>query len=157
MRTLRWRQFGLFGAVVLSLATAIKVVRAVVLGAAGQAEWGEAGRFAAAIFGMGFLCGVIVWAGRGLSRRLGMAGDAIVGLAVMLCFFLSCMLLFDPELLGAKFSFGGAPMLALAIIVGLIGGAVIGQELRKESAKHDNEQPDNEADAKSAADRAASD
>jgi hypothetical protein len=142
MRILRWWQFGFFGAVVLSLATAVKVVRAIVGGAAEQAEWGEAGLFAAAIFGMGFLCGVIVWAGRGLYPWLGMAGDAIVGLAVMVCFFLSCMLLFDPELLGPKFSIGGAPMLGLGVIIGLIGGAVIGQEWRKELAKNDGERQD---------------
>jgi hypothetical protein len=132
---MRWWQFGLFGGVVLSLATAVKVIRAVVRGAAGEADWGEAAWFAAAIFGMGFLCGVIVWAGKGLYRRLGMAGDAIVGSAVMVAFFTSCMLLFEPELLGAKFSSGGVPMLGLAVLLGLIGGAWIGRDIRKEAAR----------------------
>jgi hypothetical protein len=45
----RWWQFGLVGGFVLSLATAIKVVRSVVRGAAGDADWGEAAGFAAAI------------------------------------------------------------------------------------------------------------
>ena len=131
MRTMRWWQFGLFGGVVLSLATAVKVLKAVVAGTTDQAEWREAAGFAAVIFGMGFLCGVIVWAGRGLYRWLGMAGDAVVGLAVMVAFFLSCMLLFAPEMLGAKFSHSGAPMLGLAVVIGLIGGAWIGRDLRR--------------------------
>ena len=130
----RWWQFGLLGGFVLSLATAIKVVRALVRGAAGEVEWGEAAGFAAAIFGMGFLCGVIVWAGKGLHRRLGMAGDAIVGLAVMVAFFVSCMLLFDPEMLGAKFSSGGAWLLGMAAVIGLISGAWIGRDLRKDAS-----------------------
>jgi hypothetical protein len=110
-------------------------------GAGGAAEWGEAAGFAAAIFGMGFLCGVIVWAGRGLYRRFGMAGDALVGLAVMVCFFVSCMLLFEPEMLGAKFSSGGAPMLGLAVVIGLIGGAWVGRDLRKEWAEQEGKRP----------------
>ena len=57
MRTMRWWQFGLLGGVVLSLATAAKLIRAIVGGAAGETEWGEAAGFAAAIFGMGLLCG----------------------------------------------------------------------------------------------------
>ena len=83
MRAMRWWQFGLFGGVVLSLATAVKVVRAIIGGLAGEAGWTDAVGFATAIFAMGFLCGVIVWAGRGLYRWIGIAGDAIVGLAVM--------------------------------------------------------------------------
>jgi hypothetical protein len=146
MRSNRWWQFGLFGGVVLSLATAVKVVRAVVRGAAGEADWGEIVGFAAAIFGMGFLCGVIVWAGRGLHRWLGMAGDAIVGLAVMVAFFVSCMLLFEPAMLGSKFSTGGAPMLGLAVVIGLIGGAWIGRDVRKELAKQTIERRNGDED-----------
>ena len=130
---MRWWQFGLFGGVVLSLATGIKVTRAVVRGALGEAEWGEAVGFGAAIFGMGFLCGVIVWAGKGLYQRLGLAGDAIVGLVVMVVFFVACMLLFEPAMLGAGFWSGGAPMLGMAVVGGLIGGAWIGRDLRKDS------------------------
>ena len=130
----RWWQFGLFGSVALSILTAFKLVRAMVGGAAGEAEWGEAAGFAAAIFGMGFLCGVIVWAGKGLYRRFGMVGDAIVGVAVMVTFFVCCMLLFEPEMLGAKFSSGGAFMLGLAVVVGLFGGPWIGRDIRKAAA-----------------------
>ena len=126
----RWWQFGLLGGFVLSIATAIKVVRAVVGGAAGEAGWGEAVGFAAAIFGMGFLCGVVVWAGRGLSRRFGPAGAAGVGLVVMVVFFVSCMLLFEPALLGSKFTNGGLPMLGLAVPLGLFAGWYIGREFR---------------------------
>jgi hypothetical protein len=130
----RWWQFGLIGGVALSIATAVKVVRAVVRGAAGDAEWGEAVGFAAAIFGMGFLGGVIVWAGRGLHRRLGMAGDALVGAAVLVVFFACCMLLFEPAMLGANFRNGGLPMFALAVVLGVVGGAWTGRDLRKDGS-----------------------
>ena len=131
---MRWWQFGLVGGVVLSIATAIKLVRAVVHGAVGDIEWSEAAGFAAVIFGMGFLCGVIVWAGKGLYRRIGWVGDAIVGMVVMVVFFLSCMLLFEPELLGAKFFVGGLPMLGLAVPLGFIGGAWTGRDIRKKAS-----------------------
>jgi hypothetical protein len=130
----RWWQFGLSGGVALSIATAVNVVRAIVRGSISDAEWGEAVAFAAAIFGMGFLCGVIVWSGKGLYRRIGMAGDALVGVAVMVAFFLSCMLLFAREMLWDKFWIGGAPMLGLAVVLGLGGGAWIGRDLRKEAS-----------------------
>jgi hypothetical protein len=125
----RWWQSGLIGGVTLSLVTAIKVVRAIIRGTAGDGEWSEAVFFALAIFGMGFLCGVIAWFGRGLYNRLGMLGDALVGMVVMVVFFLSCMTLFDPEMLGAK----GIPMIGLAVVFGLIGGAWMGRDLRRES------------------------
>jgi hypothetical protein len=57
----------------------------------------------------------------------------------MVAFFVSCMLLFEPEMLGAKFWNGGAPMLGLAVGIGLIGGAWIGRDLRKEWAKQAGE------------------
>jgi hypothetical protein len=105
------------------------VVRAVVKGA--DAEWGETAAFAAAVFGMGFVCGLIVWAGRGLHRSLGRVGDALVGVGVMVTFFLACMLLFEPALLGEKFANGGAPMLGLGAALGAFGGAKFGPEWRK--------------------------
>jgi hypothetical protein len=127
---MRWWQYGVFGGVVLSLATGIKAMGAFALGATVDFRWVEAAGFVASLFGMGFLCGTIVWAGRGLYRRLGMVGDAIVGVAVMLAFFFSCMLLFAREMLGAKFWSGGVPMFGLAIVVGLIGGAWTGRDIR---------------------------
>jgi hypothetical protein len=134
---MRWWQCGLLGGIVLSLATAFKVVRAIVLGAAGKAEWGEAVGFALFIFGMGFVCGAIAWAGRGLYRRFGMAGDALVGLVIMVCFFAACMLLAKPELLTQQFLSGGVLMLGFAAVVGLIAGAWTGHGLRKEWAKQE--------------------
>ena len=128
---LRWWQFGLFGGIVLSLATAVKVIRVVVRGAADNAEWSEIAGFAAAVFGMGFVCGLIVWAGRGLHRQLGRIGDAILGVAVMSTFFVACMLLFEPAMLGEKFANGGAPMLGLAVLLGAFAGAKFGPEWRK--------------------------
>lgn len=80
---------------------------------------------------MGFLCGVLAWAGKGLSRRFGMAGEALVGAVVMAVFFLLCTLLFAPEFLGSKFARGGVPMLGLAVIGGGVGGAKLGRDLRE--------------------------
>jgi hypothetical protein len=95
---------------------------------------------------MGFLCGVIVWAGRGLYGWFGMAGDAIVGLVVMVVFFVSCMLLFDPAMLGASFLSGGAPMLGLAVVIGLIAGPWLGRDLRKELPNQKSEPRDGDPD-----------
>jgi hypothetical protein len=134
MRTITWWRCGLLGAFALSAATLIKLVRAVVAGAAGGSDWSQALGFAALIFAMGFVCGVVGWAGRGLSRRFGMAGDALVGVAVMVVFFLGCTLVFAPEFLGPKLASGGGPMFGLAVVVGLVGGAWIGRDIRREIA-----------------------
>ena len=104
---MRWWHFGLIGGGVLSAATAIKLVRALIGGRAGKADWSEAAGFGMAVFAMDFLCGFIVWAGKGLHRRFGMVGDAIVGLAVMVAFSVCCMWLFHPAMLGAKFASSG--------------------------------------------------
>lgn len=130
MGVTRWWQFGLIGGLALSMATAIKAVRVFVRGADAGADFGEIAGFAAAIFGMGFVCGVVVWAGRSLSRRLGPVGDALVGMIVMVVFFFSCMLLFDPELLGAKLRQGGLPMLGFGAVAGLFAGWYVGREFR---------------------------
>lgn len=129
----RWWQFGLLGGAVLSVATGFKALRAVIGGAAFGAPWGETAAFAAFIFGIGFLCGLIVWAGKGLHRRIGMAGDALVGMVVMLAFFIACMLLFAPEMLGRQFLPAGLFMLGMAVVLGLVGGAWTGRDLRRDT------------------------
>jgi hypothetical protein len=134
MRKVSWWQCGLVGGCVPSFATLIKLIRAVAGGAAGGADWGEAAGFAAMIFAIGFACGVVNWMGLGLSRRFGAAGDALVGVAVMVVFFLGCMLVFDPDLLGPKFASGGVPMFGLAVVAGLVLGVWIGHDPRKELA-----------------------
>jgi hypothetical protein len=132
---MRWWQYGLFGAMVLSLATAIKVIPTVVVcGVAGEGDWGEVAGFAAAIFGIGFLCRLIVWAGKGQYQKIGWAGDTIVGVAVMVAFFVCCMLLFEPEMLGVNFANGGAPMLGLAVVIGFISGPWFGRDIRRQWA-----------------------
>ena len=69
--THRWIHLGLLSlqpselakfAVVLFLATVVKVIRAVIGGAAGGVTWTQAIGFAVAIFGMGFICSLVVWA-----------------------------------------------------------------------------------------------
>jgi hypothetical protein len=142
MRKVSCWQCGLLGGFVLSFATLIKFIRAVVGGAAGGVGWGEAAGFAAMIFAMGFVCGLVAWAGLGLSRRFGAAGDALVGVAVMVVFFLGCMLVFEPEMLGPRFASGGLPMFGLAVVAGLILGVWIGHDLRKEIAGSAKDRPE---------------
>jgi hypothetical protein len=133
MGRLTWWQGGLVGGFVLSYATAVKLVRALRKGQEVDAEWAELPGFAAALFGIGFLCGVIVWFGQQLYTRFGRLGDALVGLAVMPTFFLSCMLAFSPELLKEKIT-GGATMLGLAVLMGPFIGVWLGSEWRKGKA-----------------------
>ena len=131
MHTVRWWQFGAVGAFALSVATAVKLVRAIFRGAAGEAGLIDSLGVFALTFATGFVCGVVAWAGRNLHDRTGMIGDSIVGVAVMIVFFLACMLVFEPALLGSKFRVGGMPMLLLAILVGAISGPWFARDLRK--------------------------
>ncbi len=129
-----WWQCGLLGGFVLMASTGVKFLRALVGGAAPGFGPGEAAGFAALMFAMGFICGLVGWAGLGLSRRFGLAGDAMVGAAVMVVFFLGCALVFAPEILGPKFVSGGIPMFGIAVAAGLVLGPWIGRDLRKEMA-----------------------
>jgi hypothetical protein len=138
--SLRWWHYGLFGGVVLSLATVVKAIGALLWGAFGRANWAEFPRFLAAVFAMGFVCGLVVWVGRGLSRRLGVAGDAVLGMIVMEVFFICCMFLFDPDLLGRKLSYGGLPMLGGGAVLGLLAGALIGRDVRRQWPRSDRGQ-----------------
>ena len=131
MHTVRWWQFGAVGGFTLSVATAVNLVRAIFRGAAGEARLVDSLRLFALTFAMGFVCGVVAWAGRGLHDRIGMIGDSIVGVAVMIVFFLACMLAFEPALLGSRFRVGGLPMLVVAIVVGAICGPWFAGDLRK--------------------------
>jgi hypothetical protein len=139
MRYPRWWQCGLLGGVSLSVTTLVRAIPDVICGALTEVGWTQVVGFLAAIFGMGFVCGLVAWAGRGLSRRFGLVGDAILGMAVMLVFFALCMLLFESALLGTKWSSGGLPMLGLGALAGLFGGAWIGHDLRKYWAGQENE------------------
>lgn len=138
MRKVPWWPCGLLGGAVLSLVTLVRFIGAAAFlwltGTAIPGGWREAAGLIALMFAMGFVCGVVAWAGQGLSRRLGLAGDALIGVAVMVVFFLGCMVVFDPEMLGPRFATGGIPMFGLAVVAGLILGAWIGHDLRKEIA-----------------------
>jgi hypothetical protein len=131
MKNVRWWQFGLVGGLTLSIASAVKLVVAILASATGEAGLAEGSGFFALMFAMGFVCGLVAWAGRGLHARIGMLGDSIVGVAVMVIFFLACMIVFDPDLLGSKFREGGVPMFVLAIITGAICGPWFARDFRK--------------------------
>jgi hypothetical protein len=127
---MRWWECGLIGGIVLSGTTVVNAVKAIVGGR--TVPFGELLSVAIVVFFVGFLCGVIAWSGRGLHQRLGAVGDALVGAAVMVAFFICCMFLFAPELLGAKLHDGGLLMLGIAALAGVIGGIWFGHDLDDE-------------------------
>jgi len=132
---MRWWQCGLIGSIVLSGTTACNAVTALLHGRIdGPTPWGEILGVLVATFAMGFLCGVIVWSGRGLHRRFGAVGDAVVGMAVMLAFFVCCMVLFAPELLGSKLHDGGLAMLGMAVLIGAVAGIWFGHDLDEDAS-----------------------
>jgi hypothetical protein len=135
-RTMRWWEAGVIGGAVLAFATVVNVVKALIGGIADAVGWSGTVGVVVATFGMGFVCGVIAWSGKGLHRRLGAVGDALVGMAVMLAFFTCCMLLFAPELLGAKLRDGGL-MLGVAAVAGAIAGIWFGHDLDDEAPSSD--------------------
>jgi len=132
-KRISWWQVGLVGGVGLSLATLIGApvkVNARLRAHPGEPiPWGELTALPLLVFAMGFLCGTIVWALRGLSRRFGLLGDALTGMIVMHVFFLTCMFLFAPAMLRGETP-GRGGMLLLGTVVGLILGAWIGHDLR---------------------------
>lgn len=131
-RGVSWWRCGLLGSFVLLASTGVKFLRALVAGATPGFGWGNAAGFVAGLFALGFACGLVGWAGLGLSRRFGSVGDAMVGVAVTVVFFLGCMLAFAPEMLGPKWTAGGLPMIGLAVLVGLVCGPWFGRDLRRE-------------------------
>lgn len=115
----------------MSFMTSVKVIRAAIRGAEVDGELEESAAFVAIIFSLGFVCGVVTWAGSGLHRYLGIMGDAIVGMVVMVTFFVGCALVFSPEILGNKFANSGVLMLGMAAVLGVIGGIKFGRDWRK--------------------------
>ena len=129
---MRWWEGGLIGGIVLSGTTVFNALGAYVGGMDGPAPWTGIFGVVAATFGMGFLCGVVVWSGKGLHRRFGAVGDALIGMVVMLVFFACCMLLFAPELLGPKRD-DGLLMLGVAAVAGAVGGIWFGHDIDEEA------------------------
>jgi len=137
-KRISWLQLSVVGGLTLSLVTLLigapfKIAAYLFQHKSEPIAWGELIGFPFLIFGMGFLCGSVVWALQGLSRRLGLLGDAITGLVVMNVFFLSCMLIFDRAMLQGNAP-GREAMLVLGSVAGLVLGGWIGRDLRRESA-----------------------
>jgi hypothetical protein len=124
----RWWHYGLLGGFTVLFIVALRAITYVVLellglDLLGKATWIEVVAFAVAIFGMGFTLGVVIWAGRGLSKRLGRAvGSAISWSVAMVVYFICGMLVFEPKLLGTAFMSDGIQLLGFAAVIGLIGG-----------------------------------
>ena len=90
MRRLQFWHYGLIGGAVLSVATVRKAIGTLPFVRSADAEdagWADVLLFGLGVFAMGSVCGLLVWAGRGLYHRIGWAGDAVVGVGVMLLFF----------------------------------------------------------------------
>ena len=128
---LPWWKCGILGGIVLSSATLIKVIGAIPRFFTEDVPWSEFVFLPFAVFGMGFVCGSLVGVLRGLSSRLGIVGDVVIGAAVMNIYFLCCMALFDPKMLSSE-ALGGAMMLFFATVTGMIGGAWLGNDLRRD-------------------------
>jgi hypothetical protein len=125
---------GLIGSFVLSAATALKIVRALLGGRADGTPWHELPLLALQVAGMGFVCGVVLWAVRWLPARLGRPGDALAGAIVLAVFYAMCMTLFAPHAWG-----GGDALLMLAMGAGIgaIGGLWTGHDLRRSAQRED--------------------
>jgi hypothetical protein len=114
--------------------------------------WGEVATLPFAVFGMGFVCGALVGLLRGLSRRLGWVGDAMIGALVMVVFFLCCMACFDREMLLGRQP-GREGMLLFAALTGLVVGPVIARDVKGESAPNPQQAPGDRAQPDAPADR----
>jgi hypothetical protein len=134
MSVRRFWTAGLVGGSVLSTVASRKFVFAYWFGKTPRPNMTGFVPFIATIFGMGFACGTVAWAARGLARRYGPVGDAIAGALVMLVYFSSCLVLFAKELLTEQRWHQAALMLALGVAAGLIFGAWIGRDLRRAAA-----------------------
>lgn len=85
----------------------------------------------AAAFVAGFVCGVIFWSGKGLSRRLGRVGDALVGAITMLAFFVMILFMSGHATLQHGFRSDEAPMLFVGVFLGAGLGLVNGYDPQK--------------------------
>src|SRR5579885_3288206 len=101
---MHWWTVGFFGAAVVSLLAVMRLAWAILNGNIGNAGPRHVPAFLAGAFGIGFLCGVVVWGLKGVCRRLGMAGDALVGGAVTAILCVSCVFL-SPEMLSVDIDF----------------------------------------------------
>jgi hypothetical protein len=129
MKTLPWWTCGLIGALGLSISTLIKAFYEIPRILKGGGTWSEFLTTVGAVFGMGFLCGILVWISLGLAKRFGTIGDTLVGVITMLFFFGLCMLIFDQSLLIPDPT-KGLPMFLLAIPLGGLLGFLTGRDLR---------------------------
>ena len=129
MKTFKWWISGLVGALTLSIATVINAFYAIPKILSGGGSWNEFFVTVVSVFGMGFLCGLLVWFSLGLSRRYGAIGDIAVGVITLVFFFCLCMLIFDQSLLFPDPT-KGLPMLLLAIPLGALLGFLTGRDMR---------------------------
>ena len=79
MARLRWWQYGILSGIALSMLLLSKIVDGLLNGELAVADIAGELIVVAMFFPVGFLCGLIVWAGQKLTRRFGMLGGAITG------------------------------------------------------------------------------
>ena len=135
LRGPRWFSFGICGALVLSLATAIKAVVSLPLLWFGQAEWHELPGFAAWIAAVGFACGAVAELLSFLPRSLGRWGDGLLGIAVFELFFVLCALRYMPEAFSHPRLDRSLFVFVLPLAVGLYLGLSVGGEHRAQGGE----------------------
>jgi len=125
---MRWWQGGLLGAVTLCAVMGVKALFVVPMawfrGTLPSFDVPGIAGFVAGAFAMGFACGVVGWAGRGLHRKIGLLGDSLTGLAVGLVFALCIIIMFDPE--------DRVSVVCLMVVLGACLGPWFARDLRKE-------------------------
>lgn len=136
MQRFKWWQCGLIGGVALSLVTVLHIVFSLPDFISHKIPWSGLVAVPLAVLAAGFGCGVIVWVAAPLSRKLGMLGDAIVGMLTLVFFFLACMVLFDRSLLSPD-PRRSLPMFGLAAVGGAIAGAWFGRDWRKDRERRE--------------------
>jgi hypothetical protein len=92
--------------------------------------WAEALGVSAIVFVVGFVCGCLAWAGRGVARRFGLAGDAVLGLFTTLVFLSIILRLFDREMFGSRFRAETLPVLLSGVLLGPGLGILAGIDVR---------------------------
>jgi hypothetical protein len=132
-RPTTWWQYGLFGSLILFLMTGWNFLKAIPDFIQGNAAWGELPLFAVQIVGIGFVCGLAVWAVQPLWRNYGTLGDVLSGIIVLDVMFVCCMVIFDPDMLLGRTE-GAAFMFLFGSFAGAFGGYIMGKDVRKDTA-----------------------
>lgn len=133
MPRLNWWQCGLLGALVLFVATCSNALHSLPRFFLKDVPWGELLYFPFQILLIGFAVGVIVRFFVPLAIWFGPIGDAMIGMIGMNVFFLLCMQIDSSPI--PPFSSRAVPLFALATVLGILMGVLVGRDIRKEDSE----------------------